>query len=90
MMVTSYLLGQKMYPIPYVRKKLIAYLVLTTLIFFIHKGMVLLFDNFYFSVGTALLLLAAFAWFVGRVERKEFQQLPVVGKFFRAPVPGTA
>ncbi|MDO9372965.1 MAG: oligosaccharide flippase family protein [Ferruginibacter sp.] len=89
MMVTSYLLGQKMYPIPYVKKKLIAYLVLTTLIFFLHKGMLLVFDNIYFSVATAILLLGAFGWFVGNVERKEFQQFPVVGRFFKPPVAGT-
>ena len=63
---------------------------LTTLIFFVHKGMVLLYDNIYFSVGTAVLLLGAFGWFVGNVERKEFQQFPVVGRFFKAPVSGTA
>lgn len=82
MMVTSYLLGQKFYRIPYARKKLIAYLVLTTLVFFLHKGMVMFYDNIYFSVITAFALLLAFFWFVARVERKEFQQFPVIGKYF--------
>jgi len=82
MMVTSYLLGQKFYRIPYARKKLIAYLVLTTLIFFLHKGMMIFYDNIYFSVFTAVVLLLAFFWFVARVERKEFQQFPVIGKYF--------
>ena len=83
MMVTSYLLGQKHYPIPYVKKKLISYLVLTTLIFFIHNGLVWLWGNIYFSVATAGLLLLAFFWFVATIEKKEFQQLPVIGKYFR-------
>ena len=85
MMVTSYLFGQKMYPIPYAKKKLISYLVLTTLIFFLHKGLGLLSGNIYFSITTAFLLLMAFLYFVANIERKEFQQLPVIGKFFGAP-----
>jgi O-antigen/teichoic acid export membrane protein len=87
MMITSYLLGQRMYRIPYARKKLIAYLVLTTLIFFLHKGMVMLNGNIYFSISTAIVFLLAFLWFVGNVERKEFQQFPVIGKFFRPLSP---
>ena len=83
MMVTSYFFGQKLYRIPYAKKKLISYLVLTTLIFFLHKGLVMFTDNIYFSVTTAFLLLFAFLWFVANVERKEFQQFPVVGKFFK-------
>ncbi|MEO6547086.1 MAG: polysaccharide biosynthesis C-terminal domain-containing protein, partial [Ferruginibacter sp.] len=82
MMIVSYLFGQKLYPIPYAKKKLAAYLVLTTLIFFLHKALVFAFGNIYFSVGTAFILLLAFLWFVARVERKEFAQFPIVGKFF--------
>ncbi|MCW3089190.1 MAG: oligosaccharide flippase family protein [Ferruginibacter sp.] len=83
MMITSYLFGQKLYRIPYAKKKMIAYLVLTTLIFFLHKGLVLLYGNIYFSVITAVIFLLAFLWFVARVERKEFEQFPMIGKFFR-------
>ena len=89
MMVTSYLLGQKYYRIPYAKKKLISYLVLTTLIFFLHKGLVMLYGNIYFSVATAILLLLAFLWFVSTIERKEFQQFPVIGKYF-GPLPRKA
>ncbi len=84
MMVASYFMGQKFYPIPYAKKKLIAYLILTTLIFFLHKGLVMLYGNIYFSITTAIVLLLAFLWFVATVERKEFQQFPVVGRFFSA------
>ena len=83
MMVTSYLLGQKIYRIPYAKKKLIAYLVLTTLIFFLHKGIVLLYSEMWFSISTAVLLLAGFFWFIATIERKEFQQFPVIGKYFK-------
>lgn len=83
MMITSYILGQRMYRIPYARKKLLAYLALATLIFFIHKGLMLITDNIYFSVATAFILLAAFFWFVATIERKEFQRFPVIGKYFK-------
>lgn len=83
MMGVSYMLGQKHYPIPYAKKKLIAYLVLVTLVFFVHKGLVALYGNIWFSIATAVVLLAGFGWFVSKIERKELQQLPVVGGYFR-------
>jgi O-antigen/teichoic acid export membrane protein len=83
MMIISYILGQKYYRIPYPKKKLISYLVLTTLVFFVHKGLVMFYGNIYFSIVTAFILLMGFLWFVGTVEKKEFQQFPVVGKYFR-------
>ena len=83
MMLASYYLGQKHYPVPYAKKKLISYLVLTVLIFFLHKGLGMLYSNIWFSVATAIVLLMGFFWFVARIERKEFQKFPVVGKYFR-------
>jgi O-antigen/teichoic acid export membrane protein len=81
MMITSYVLGQKHYPIPYARKKLIAYLVLVTLIYGVHRGLVALWDNHWFNVAMATLLLAFFAMFVGKIEKKELQKLPFVKRF---------
>lgn len=91
MMLVSYLLGQKHYPIPYARKKLISYLVLTTLVFLLHKVLRMISDNIYFSISGAVILLVGFLWFVARVERKEFQQFPVIGRFFgpRYPLGGS-
>lgn len=86
MMVVSYVLGQKYYRIPYARKKLLAYLVIVTLLYLLHRGLLLLWGNIWFSVATATLLLWAFAWFIGLVERKELQHLPVIGKLF-PPAP---
>jgi O-antigen/teichoic acid export membrane protein len=82
MMIISYMLGQKYYPVPYARKKLISYLVLVVLIYLVHRGLLLLYDNLWFSIGTATLLLLAFTLFVSRIERKELQRLPVIGKYF--------
>jgi O-antigen/teichoic acid export membrane protein len=82
MMITSYLLGQKYYPVPYAWKKLVAYLVLIVLIYALHSGLVYLYDNRWFNLGSATLLLLLFAFFVSRVERKELVSLPYIGKYF--------
>ena len=83
MMITSYTFGQKHYPVPYARKKLIAYLVLVTLLYLAHRGLVQLWTNQWFNVGSATLLLLLFTLFVLRIERKELQRLPYIGKFFK-------
>lgn len=82
MMITSYMLGQKHYPIPYPKKKLIAYLVIVAGLYLIHRGLLLWIDNIWFSIATGTLLLWVFAWFIGLVERKELSRLPVIGKYF--------
>jgi len=82
MMVISYLLGQKHYPVPYAKKKLISYLVLVVLIYLVHRGFLMLYNNIWFSIGSATLLLLSFAFFVSRIERKELERLPVIGKYF--------
>jgi O-antigen/teichoic acid export membrane protein len=80
MMIVSYIMGQKHYPVPYARKKLIAYIVIVVLIYLIHIGLTLIWANRWFNLATATLLLAAFTWFISRVEQKELRNLPVVGK----------
>ena len=80
MMILSYFLGQRFYPIPYAKKKLIAYLIMASLFYVLHRGILMLYDPLWFSIATGLLLLALFAWFIGRVEKKELQRLPFFGK----------
>jgi O-antigen/teichoic acid export membrane protein len=83
MMVISFIWGQKNYPIPYAWKKLIAYLSIVLIIFFIHKGITALLPNVIFSTILAALLIGAYCWFLTIVEQKEFSKLPVVGKYFK-------
>ena len=83
MMVLSYIWGQKHYHVPYAWKKLLAYIAIVVLLFFVHTGINRLYSSFIFSVGTGLILLAAFLLFILKIERKEFQRLPVIGKFIR-------
>ena len=83
MMVISYAQGQKHYPVPYAKKKLIAYLVLVSLIVLTHRGFVYFVENRWANLAVATLLLAMFTWFVGKIERKELEKLPVVGKLYK-------
>lgn len=82
MMIVSYVLGQKHYPVPYARKKLIAYITLVVLIYLFHLGLVYLWDNRWFNLGTASLLLGLFTLFVLKIERKELEKMPVIGRFY--------
>ncbi len=80
MMIASYVLGQKHYPVPYARKKLISYLVLTVIIYVLHRGLVSLWTNHWFNLITASSLLLLFGLFVARVERRELERMPFIGK----------
>lgn len=83
MMVTSFIWGQKAYRIPYAWRKLLAYMAIVVTIFFIHKGLTALWHNLIFSLVIATVLMFVFTWFILLVERKEFQKLPVIGKFIK-------
>jgi O-antigen/teichoic acid export membrane protein len=82
MMITSYSLGQKHYPVPYPKKKLLAYIFLVVLLFGIHQGLIWFWDDRWFNLGSGAFLLLLFTIFVFRIEKKEFQKLPVFGKYF--------
>lgn len=81
MMVISYVWGQKEYKIPYAWKKLLAYMVIAVLLYGFQQFLLRFTDSiiFYYTVGT--ILFGAFVLFVLRIERKEFQKLPIIGKF---------
>ena len=81
MMITSYIYGQKYYPVPYAKKKLIAYLVTVSLIYLLHRGLLMISHNWLFNVGSATALLGLFVLFITKIERKEFQRLPFLGKY---------
>ncbi len=84
MMVISFKLGQKHYRIPYATKKLLAYLTITILLFAIHEGVVYLTNNLAVYFSSAFLLIAAFAWLIINVERKELSKIPYLNKFIKA------
>jgi O-antigen/teichoic acid export membrane protein len=86
MMAVSYKQGQKYYRIPYATKKLIAYIVISLVLFFIYYGVSALTDHQLILFGVATVLLSVFIWFLGLVEQKEFSRLPFIGRFYKAPV----
>jgi O-antigen/teichoic acid export membrane protein len=83
MMVVSFVWGQKEYRIPYAWKKLVAYMVIVVLFYFIHTGLTHEWTGRIFNLSLATFLLLIYLLFVANVERKELAGLPVVGRFFR-------
>jgi O-antigen/teichoic acid export membrane protein len=83
MMISSYKLGQKYYPVPYAVKKLTAYIVLVILLYLVHTGVNILYSgHLWFSLLTATAMFGWFTWFVSRVEAKELARMPFIGKYF--------
>lgn len=81
MMVISYVWGQKHYRIPYATKKLVAYIVIVILLFFINNVITGFLETPLLKYSLATLLLGAYLLFILRIEKKEFQRLPVIGKY---------
>jgi len=81
MMVISFVWGQKVYRVPYAWKKLVAYMVIVALIYFLHRFLTGLWENEAFSLALATLLSGGYALFILRVEKKEFRRLPYIGKW---------
>jgi O-antigen/teichoic acid export membrane protein len=79
MMVVSYLWGQKKYYVPYAWKKLLAYIAISLLIYFLHKGITSFYSNIGFSLSFGTVLILGFVIFILKVEKKEFVQLPFIG-----------
>ncbi len=82
MMVISFIWGQKQYPVPYVWKKLVAYIIISVCIFFIHSTLIKFYSSLWFSLLIATFLFSVFSWFIFLVERNEIKKLPVIGKYF--------
>jgi hypothetical protein len=80
MMVASYILGQKYYPVPYAWKKLTAYVVICVLLYLLHQLFRHFSPSIWFTHAFGLLELAAFMVLVVRVEKKEFIRIPVLGR----------
>lgn len=83
MMIVSYVWGQKTFPVPYAWKKLVAYIVIVILLYFVHRLFMKMDLNIWFNHSFATILLLAFLAFILKIEKKEFQRLPLIGKFIR-------
>ncbi len=83
MMIISYIQGQRYYPVPYNIKKLTAYITVVVLAYGIHRGIVYLYDAVWLNLTASFLLFALFSRLVIWAEKKELQQLPLIGKWIR-------
>jgi O-antigen/teichoic acid export membrane protein len=82
MMVVSYWLGQKHFPVPYATKKLMAYLIIAVVFFLVFEvalrnGL----SNALWQMAVGAILFLLYLLFILKVEKKEFATLPVVGRF---------
>jgi O-antigen/teichoic acid export membrane protein len=82
MMVVSFTWGQKNYRVPYAWRKLVAYILICVCLY----GFYILFQHLDFGTwanrGFALVLFFLFGLLILNVERREFQNLPYVGRLF--------
>lgn len=84
MMISSYVLGQKHFPVPYARRKLLMYLLTAVLLYSIHVGLNKLYHgHLWFSLVTGTMLMGVFAWLITVTEAKELAKLPLIGKWFK-------
>jgi O-antigen/teichoic acid export membrane protein len=81
MMVISFVWGQRSYRVPYAWKKLVAYMVIVAVLYFIHHGLTRIWHGQAISLILGTLLTGGYTLFILRVERKEFRRLPLVGKY---------
>jgi hypothetical protein len=58
--------------------------VIVVLLNFLHEGVIYFFKGNIINFTSASLLLMLYGWFIIQVERKEFQRLPGVGKYFKS------
>ncbi|MEI9946240.1 MAG: oligosaccharide flippase family protein [Chitinophagaceae bacterium] len=86
MMVISYIWGQKEYRIPYAWKKLLAYIVISVMLYGLHKLLIWFIPSQLFYYVTATIILGAFTLFILKIEKREFQRLPFIGKYLGSNV----
>lgn len=75
MMVISYLLGQKYYPVPYPVARILFYLALATGIFLVHHYIRSLEPDIWLIHGAAVIGIGIYMAVIAWVERKEFGKL---------------
>lgn len=89
-MVICYVWGQKHYPIPYHLPRILTYMGLafiTYYVFALVNGRFITPANIYatkpLSLALAAALFAGYTLFILKMEKKEFARMPFIGKYFR-------
>lgn len=81
MMVVSYFLGRKYYPVPYAWKKLLSYIVVCILLFLVHAAVRNFSTSVWLNHGAGVVLIGLFCLLVLRVERRELERMPFIRRF---------
>ena len=82
MMLVSYRMGQRYYPVPYAWKKYLAYLLIAVGLYALHNWGINPFITSLWGKGLiAAVLFAGYALFIAKVEQKELVKLPLIGRF---------
>lgn len=83
MMVTSYIMGQKYYPIPYDLKKVFRMISVALLLYGVQYLLSILFSSRIVHLFTATILLFTFIGWIIRSEKALFSRFPLLSKFTR-------
>lgn len=83
MMVISYFLGQKYFPVPYNLKKLLSYLGIMLVLFFTEKLVAHFTPNIVVRLAAAAVLMLMFLRMVMMAEKDELKGMPLVGRFIK-------
>jgi len=83
MMVLSYFIGQRYFPVPYNPKKLLAYLTVMLVLFFVQQGVSRLTPNIILRFVSATVCMFLFLRLVFSAEQKELKGLPFIGKYVK-------
>ena len=83
MMVISYFMGQRYFPVPYNVRKLLAYLAVMLLLFFAEQGVMYLTGIILIRLLAGAGLMLLFILLVINAEKKELQGMPLIGKWIR-------
>lgn len=75
MMVASYFVGQRYFPVPYAAGRLLGYIGTITLLFFVHRGVASLSHSFVLRLLSGCVLMLCFVAFVLKAERAELARL---------------
>ena len=83
MMVASYILGQKHYPVPYDVKKCFGYIGLSLILFVLHHQLRNSYNNILLIHLAAMGLIALFTFLVLKMEKSELAKIPYLNRIYR-------
>lgn len=83
MMVISYFLGQKYFPVPYNVRKLLAYITVMLLLFFAQQAVMHYTGIVAIRLVAAVIFMSLFLSLVFNAEKKELSGMPLIGRWIK-------